>query len=132
MDDNRFGDYIRKMRREQNITLTELAQETGLSQGYLSQIERGDRPIPSIEILTKLKDSLDADAIEFMNKAGFIPHVESLGEAFGFKKVRSKNFTDLYTLLDRTDLDLYYKTNKITRDDRLFLKILLDKIFSDA
>ena len=138
-----FGQYVRKLRKEKKITLIELAEKTGLSQPYLSKIEMGKRPIPTVNTLHKLRDALDAHPIGFMNAAGVIPHVDSLIEAFGFiegqphplgeraafMKDVSKDFTDLYMLLDRPDLELYFKTNKISRDDRLLLKLLLEKIF---
>ena len=126
--ENQFGQYLRKIRKEQKITLTELALETGLSQSYLSQIENGTRPIPSIEILTKLKDTLDADPVEFMNMAGFIP---SIVEAFGGpKKVQSKKQINIYEQLDRMDLDLYCNSHKLDREERKLLKMLYDKMFS--
>lgn len=35
-----LGDQIRSIRKRQEITLKELAEKTGLSIGYISQIER--------------------------------------------------------------------------------------------
>lgn len=129
---NNFGDYVRGLRKNKKFTLLDLSHKTGITQAYLSQIETGKRPVPNVEILNKLRTALDANIMEFMNAAGLVPHVETLSAAFGFDKLPGGDYSDLYTLLDRTDLDLYYKTNKISKDDRLFLKLLLEKIFSHA
>lgn len=48
---------IRKLRRERHITLKKMAEETGISINYLSQIERGNTN-PSIGILKKITNAL--------------------------------------------------------------------------
>jgi len=48
--DERVGFEIRDLRRAKSMTLTDLSRETGLSVGYLSQIERGVSS-PSIKAL---------------------------------------------------------------------------------
>ena len=35
-----LGEHVRNMRKKRGITLKELAEKTGLSIGYISQIER--------------------------------------------------------------------------------------------
>lgn len=39
--DQSVGHFIKKKRKEQNMTLQQLAEATGLSVGYLSLMERG-------------------------------------------------------------------------------------------
>lgn len=41
----KFGEYIRDMRKELNISQFELAEQLGWSQVYLSYIERGERDV---------------------------------------------------------------------------------------
>ena len=43
-----LGEHVRNIRKKRGITLKELAEKTGLSIGYISQIERDltDRPCP--------------------------------------------------------------------------------------
>lgn len=48
-----LGSRIKKLRKERGATLKEVADATGLSQGYLSQIET-DKVEPSISVLRKL------------------------------------------------------------------------------
>lgn len=53
-----LGERIRNFRKEKNITLQELSDETGLSIGYISQIER-NLVDPSLSSLRKISKSLD-------------------------------------------------------------------------
>ena len=53
-----LGGYIRLMRKELGLSVTELAKRANLSQSYLSQIECGDRRNPSLESLKSLAEAL--------------------------------------------------------------------------
>lgn len=50
--------YIRKVRKEQNLTITELSKLSGVSKGYISQIESNWYQ-PTVEILCKLAKALN-------------------------------------------------------------------------
>ena len=51
------GARVRRLRSERNLTLTQVAQQTGLNVGYLSQVET-DKASPSLETLAALADAL--------------------------------------------------------------------------
>ena len=53
-----LGEHVRNIRKKRGITLKELAEKTGLSIGYISQIER-DLTDPSLSTLRKLSAALD-------------------------------------------------------------------------
>lgn len=55
--DERVGTEIRHLRKARGMTITELGRETGLSQGYLSQIERGISS-PSVKALHSISRAL--------------------------------------------------------------------------
>lgn len=42
---NQFGNMLRRERKEQNLTLGDLAKKVGISVPYLSQIETGTKPL---------------------------------------------------------------------------------------
>ena len=48
-----IGDYIREQREQARISMRQLAQQAGVSNPYLSQIERGLRK-PSADILQQI------------------------------------------------------------------------------
>lgn len=52
-----IGARVRELRKARSMTLQDLAEETGLSAGYLSQLER-DRATPSIRALKVISQSL--------------------------------------------------------------------------
>ncbi|MEI3611203.1 helix-turn-helix domain-containing protein [Pseudogracilibacillus sp. SO30301A] len=67
-----FGSYIKRLRLENNLSSRKLAERSGISQGYLSQLETGANKNPSPEIVKKLANGLNADYTLLMYKAGYI------------------------------------------------------------
>lgn len=55
-----LGRRIRKLRKMQDRTLDSLAQEIGLTKGYLSKVETG-RQVPPLATLSKLANALGTD-----------------------------------------------------------------------
>ena len=64
-----------KARKEQNLTQADLAMRTGINQGDISRLERGNRN-PSLNMLKKLADGLNMSLrIEFTPKAPTSGHL---------------------------------------------------------
>jgi transcriptional regulator with XRE-family HTH domain len=55
---NNFGSTLRYWREKRGLSLQELFQRTGVSNGYISRLERGERKAPSIPISSKIADAL--------------------------------------------------------------------------
>ena len=68
---HRLGDYIREQRRGNQISLRQLADLAGVSNPYLSQIERGLRR-PSAEILQQIAKGLRISAEALYLQAGIL------------------------------------------------------------
>ncbi len=66
-----LGAQVRKIRKSKNFTLKELAEQTGLSIGYISQIER-NLTDPSLSTLRKISAALDVPTYLFMG--GTVDH----------------------------------------------------------
>jgi transcriptional regulator with XRE-family HTH domain len=66
-----LGDYLREQRTEAHLSLRQLAQATGISNPYLSQIERGLRR-PSADVLQKIAKSLQISAETLYIQAGIL------------------------------------------------------------
>lgn len=75
MDAKTFGQYLRELRKKREITLKDLGKEVGLSQPYLSQIENGEKGIPSPDILKKLAGPLGVEYGELMYEAGYLDEI---------------------------------------------------------
>jgi len=71
LDVRNLGDYIREQRSSANVSLRQLAKLAGVSNPYLSQIERGLRK-PSAEILQQIAKALRISAEALYVQAGIL------------------------------------------------------------
>jgi transcriptional regulator with XRE-family HTH domain len=78
IDVRHLGDYIRTQRRDSNVSLRQLAKLAGVSNPYLSQIERGLRK-PSAEILQQIAKALRISAEALYVQAGILEQREGSG-----------------------------------------------------
>ena len=65
------GRYIREQRRQAELSLRKLASQAGVSNPYLSQIERGLRR-PSAEILQQIARALEISSETLYVRAGIL------------------------------------------------------------
>ena len=65
------GDYIREQRNAARVSVRELARAAGVSNPYLSQVERGLRK-PSAEILASIARGLKISAETLYEQAGIL------------------------------------------------------------
>ncbi len=70
-----LGEYLREQRRTAQLSLRQLADAAGVSNPYLSQIERGLRK-PSAEILQQLAKALRISAETLYVQAGILDERE--------------------------------------------------------
>ena len=68
---NSIGDYIRQQREQAKISLRQLAEQAGVSNPYLSQVERGLRK-PSADILQQIAKGLRISAEALYVQAGIL------------------------------------------------------------
>jgi transcriptional regulator with XRE-family HTH domain len=66
-----LGDYLRDQRESAGLSLRKLAEQAGVSNPYLSQIERGLRR-PSAEVLQQLAKALRISAETLYVRAGIL------------------------------------------------------------
>ena len=66
-----LGDYLREQRMSARLSLRQLAEQAGVSNPYLSQIERGLRR-PSAEVLQQLAKALRISAEQLYIRAGMV------------------------------------------------------------
>jgi transcriptional regulator with XRE-family HTH domain len=73
-----IGEFIRDLRRNAQISLRQLAEQTGVSNPYLSQIERGLRK-PSAEVLQQLAAALRVSTPMMYLRAGLLDRGDGQG-----------------------------------------------------
>ncbi len=71
IDVSTLGAYIREQREQAQVSLRELARTAGVSNPYLSQVERGLRK-PSAEILSQIAKGLRVSAESLYVRAGIL------------------------------------------------------------
>lgn len=102
IDTAKLGEYIREQRTSAQISLRQLAKTAGVSNPYLSQVERGLRK-PSAEILARIAAGLRISAETLYVRAGILE--ERSGDVAVLTAI-----TDDPTLTDRqrrTLLEIY-------------------------
>jgi transcriptional regulator with XRE-family HTH domain len=98
------GDYLREQRLNAKLTLRQLAEQAGVSNPYLSQIERGLRR-PSAEVLQQLAKALRISAETLYVRAGILDpedgEVRSVELAIladtGLTERQKQSLLDVYT-----------------------------------
>ena len=73
-----IGEFIRDLRSNARISLRELAERAGVSNPYLSQIERGLRK-PSAEVLAQIAAALRVSTPLMYLRAGLLNEKDSHG-----------------------------------------------------
>jgi XRE family transcriptional regulator, regulator of sulfur utilization len=86
------GQMLRKLRKEQRLTLLDVKERTGLSVSFLSDIERG-RTNPSLDSLQKLSDFYDVPITTLLMEQpkeplpGFAEFVEEVNPSEEMKEI---------------------------------------------
>ena len=66
-----LGEYIRRQREQHELSMRQVAEAAGISNPYLSQIERGLRE-PSERVLDAIARSLELSAETLYEQAGWV------------------------------------------------------------
>ena len=94
---NNIGDRVRTVRKNKKMTLTTLAQETGLSVAYLSNLER-NLCSPTLEYIQKVCTALDISLVKLLDDKNWTGNIilqdelEVIFEIPGKIQYRSANF----------------------------------------
>lgn len=73
-----LGDFLRQQRHSAQLSLRQLATRAGVSNPYLSQVERGLRR-PSADVLQQLAKALQISAAALYTRAGLLDDVAAAG-----------------------------------------------------
>ena len=98
-----LGEYLRDQRETSRLSLRQLAEQAGVSNPYLSQIERGLRR-PSAEVLQQLAKALRISAEQLYLRAGIVSPHEGVG---GSVELAVLGDTQLTERQKQTLLDVY-------------------------
>jgi len=97
-----LGAFIRDQRERSAMSLRKLADKAGISNPYLSQIERGLRK-PSADILAAIAGALGLRAENLFERAGFLERVDhpdvvtAIGEDAALTTNQKQALMEIYT-----------------------------------
>lgn len=125
-----IGDKLKKLRKENNLTLKELHNKTGISISFISDIENKRRN-PSIDNLKVLAQALNTSVSDLLDENSKTNETNTLNE----KDKKSIN-KDLKILMDEfregTDGTAYYNGQQLDESDldliESAMKIALEQI----
>jgi transcriptional regulator with XRE-family HTH domain len=107
-----LGEYLREQRLAARLSLRQLAEQAGVSNPYLSQIERGLRK-PSAEVLQQIAKALRISAEQLYIRAGIVSvdegtassvEIAILGDT-GLSERQKQSLLDVYASFLATNAD---------------------------
>lgn len=75
-----FSQFLKKVREKRGLSIRQLALYANVSNGYISQVERGERGTPSPEVLKKLSGPLSISYEQLLKVAGYLPSEDTDSE----------------------------------------------------
>jgi HTH-type transcriptional regulator, competence development regulator len=76
MEESNFGQFLRSLRKRQGLSLRDAEKKCGVSNAYIAQLEKGDRPPPRPNILRKLAQAYNVTVRELLLRAGYLDEPE--------------------------------------------------------
>lgn len=121
----KFGEFLKKARKKSKLTLRAVEEKTGISNSYLSQIEKGKRGVPSIGFLIRLGSVYDLPSGKLMESA--VSSFLNKGVTFEFEQEGKESVP---VLTDEIE-NIRKKYSELTPENRKqlnnFLLFLLDR-----
>jgi transcriptional regulator with XRE-family HTH domain len=145
MDREAIGEYIKELRKKRGLTYAQLGELAGLSDSYISRIEKGKIKTPSADTLGKLASHLGVTKQHLLERFGYIEPAVQIDEIDEIDEVRETHESrkddvskeldvrsrfpvkvDLAHFLSDEDLyDIYYGGRQISKRDRKILMLML-------
>ncbi|MEH7250302.1 helix-turn-helix transcriptional regulator [Neobacillus niacini] len=76
MSTKEFGQFLRQLRKEKELTVRKLAELSNVSQSYITNLENNKRGVPSYDVLKKLSEALELRYSELLYRAGYFTEEE--------------------------------------------------------
>ncbi len=100
MNNQKFGSIIRKKRKEMHLTQEKFAEMTGVTAGFIGQVERGET-YPSIQIFMKMVNILNLDTNEIFNPSYYKSENNNTEFIILFQKLNKNNQELAWTLIQK-------------------------------
>ncbi len=123
----RLGAFLAELRESKNLSLQRVSKETGISDPFLYQLERGERALTNPVFFNKIASFYEIKVEELLKRAGYIPE-ESIDEILDQavqKIIRDKSYNLKAPLFAK--LTFKEKIDLITLYEKATRKKLLDR-----
>jgi HTH-type transcriptional regulator, competence development regulator len=103
----RFGERVRELRQQRNLTQQKVAEKVGVTVGYISKVEKERLQFgeyPSEKFIHKLADALDCDEDELLLLTDRVPpaiQMRVLERPEAFRRIAELDDRSLDRLLDQ-------------------------------
>ncbi|MFP4974051.1 helix-turn-helix domain-containing protein [Paenibacillus sp. CN-4] len=125
-----FGAYLRALRMEKGLTITQLALAAGISSAQISRIENGVRGVPKPGTLRKIAEAGEWPYEELMKYAGYADDPTFSSERIP-EWATSKDKRDFREMLE-DDGELMFDGIPLSKEDKLRVKDVLTGLFWEA
>lgn len=137
-----IGTYLKQVRDQKKITIRQLANYTGISPAYISQIENNSRTSPKPYVLQSLCEGLGINYNDFLIKTGqmsveeveerksyYAENIASLGQDQIMESAPafSPQERDLFVLL-KDEESVFYKQKQLDNEERKKVCIMLQML----
>lgn len=93
---------IREIRKEKHITQKELSRRTGISRGYIAELESSTKVNPSFETIYKIAQALEVEITEIFVAVSDIEEARiMLYDSMDKKGINSKEVLKISHLIDK-------------------------------
>lgn len=112
----KFGEYLKKLREDRNMTLRDVEEQAKISNAYLSQVETGVRSAPTMKILSRLAEAYgvpvsllaeqaEAEIRDHKTESRSTPAPDTEFVCRGYEKLTEENKNKLKSFLDYLQSD---------------------------
>ncbi len=101
---SKLGDKLRQIRKLKGFSLREVESKTGISNAYLSQLERGSASNPSPKKLKSLAECYGIPYADLLSLAGYLPKDNEIQQGLFASSVDARSNTALGSAIKNAEL----------------------------
>lgn len=123
-----LGEFIKKYREENDLSLREFANKSGLSHAYIAKLESGIDPRsgkkvePTLDTIKKIADATDTQLIEILKLMGYVDaDIEGKSE-----RMLDEEIKDILSNLDPEFIDILKDLEGMTKEEKKVFTIFLE------
>lgn len=133
----KFGEELRKLRKEKGLSIRKLSELSGVAHSYLSQVETSKRGIPKVETLERIATGLNIPSIDLLVQAGYIDptnylkmknEIEDIELSLSEQEQQPPIYID--SLLD-SNRQIIYQDRLLTKEEKAKINSLIKIMLKD-